>query len=46
MSNFTLQVKQARNRLQIIDRKLISRNTMHCQSLHLKALLTGETLKC
>jgi len=34
-SNFTPQVKQARNLMQIFNRRLISRNTTHRQSLHL-----------
>jgi len=33
-SNFTPQVKQARNQWQIFNRKSISRNTTHRQSLH------------
>ena len=41
----TPQLKQARNLSQFFDRKSISRNTTHRQSLHLQAMLTGETLK-
>jgi len=37
-------VKQPRNLSQIFNRKAISRNTTHRQALHLKAMLTGETL--
>jgi len=40
-SNFTLQVKEARNQSQIFDRKSISRHTTHRQSYHLQAMLTG-----
>jgi len=43
-SNFTPQVKQTRNELQIFDRKLISYKTTHRQSFHLQAIITGETL--
>jgi len=35
LSNFTPQVKQARNQSQIFNRKSISRSTTHRQSLHL-----------
>ena len=44
-SNFSPQVKKARNQSQIFNRKSISRNTTHRQSLHLQAMSTGETLK-
>jgi len=37
--------KEARNQSQIFNRKSISRNTTHHQSLHLQAMLIGETLK-
>ena len=40
-SNFTPQVKEARNQSQIFNRKSISRNATHCQSYHLQAMLTG-----
>ena len=40
----TSQMK-ARNQSQIFNRKSNSRNTTHRQSLHLQAMLTGETLK-
>jgi len=40
-SNFTPQVKEARNQSQIFNRKSISRNTTHRQSYHLQAVLTG-----
>jgi len=40
-SNFTPQVKEARNQLQIFNRKSISRNTTLHQSYHLQAMLTG-----
>jgi len=40
-SNFTTQVKVVRNQLQNFNRKSISRNTMHRQSYHLQAMLTG-----
>jgi len=40
-SNFTPQVKEARYQSQIFNRKSISRNTTHCQSYHLQAMLTG-----
>jgi len=40
-SNFTPQVKEARNQSQIFNRKLNSRNTTHRQSYHLQAMLTG-----
>jgi len=40
-SNFTPQVKEARNQSQIFNRKSISRNTTHRQSYHLQAKLTG-----
>jgi len=39
-SNFTPQVKEARNQSQIFNRKSISRNTTHRQSYHLQAMLT------
>jgi len=45
LSNFTPQVKQARNQSQNFNRTSISLNTTHHQSLHLQAMLTGETLK-
>jgi len=38
-------VKQAGIQYQIFNRKSLSRNTTHRQSLHLQAMLTGETLK-
>jgi len=38
-------VKQARNQSQSFIMKSISRETTHHQSLHLQAMLTGETLK-
>jgi len=41
ISNFTPQVKEARNQSQILNRKSISRNTTHRQSYHLQAMLTG-----
>jgi len=34
-SNFTPQVKEARNQSRIFNRKSISRNTTHGQSYHL-----------
>jgi len=34
-------VKEARNQSQIFNRKSISHNTMHRQSYHLQAMLTG-----
>ena len=37
-SNFTPQVKEARNQSQIFNRKSISRNTTHRLSYHLQAL--------
>jgi len=40
-SNFTPQVKEARNQSQIFNRKSISRSTTHRQSYHLQAMLTG-----
>jgi len=40
-SNFTPQVKEARNQSQIFNRKSISRNTTHRQSYHLQAMLIG-----
>jgi len=40
-SNFTPQVKEARNQSQIFNRKSISRNTTHRQSYHLQAMLAG-----
>jgi len=39
------KLKQARSLQQIFNRKSISRNATHRQSLHLQAVLTGETLK-
>jgi len=44
-SNFTPQVKQARNQSQIFNRKSISRNAAHHQTLHLQAMPTGKTLQ-
>jgi len=44
-SNFTPQVKEARNQSQIFNRKSISRNTTHRQSYHLQAMLTGVKRK-
>jgi len=45
-SNFTPQVKQARNQSQIFNRKSISRNTTHRQSLHLfQTVLGNDSLK-
>jgi len=44
-SNFTPQVKEARNQSQIFNRKSTSRNITHRQSYHLQEILTGETLK-
>jgi len=38
-------MKQARDQSQFFNRKSISRNTTHHQSLHLQAMLTCETLK-
>jgi len=35
-STFTPQVKQAWNQSQFFNRKSISHNIMHCQSLHLQ----------
>jgi len=40
-SNFTPQVKEARNQSQIFNKRSISRNTTHRQSYHLQAMLTG-----
>jgi len=40
-SNFTPQVKDARNQSQIFNRKSISRDTTHRQSYHLQVMLTG-----
>jgi len=40
-SNFTPQVKEARNQSQIFNRKSISHNTTHRQSQHLQAMVTG-----
>jgi len=40
-SNFTPQVKEARNQSQIFNRKSISCNTMRRQSYHMQAMLTG-----
>jgi len=40
-SNFTPQLKEARNQSQIFNKKSISRNTTHRQSCHLQAMLTG-----
>jgi len=40
-SDFTPQVKEARNQSQIFNWKSISRNTTHRQSYHLQAMLTG-----
>jgi len=40
-SNVTPQVKEARNRSQIFNRKSISRNTTHRLSYHPQAMLTG-----
>jgi len=40
-SNFTPQVKEARNQSHISNRKSISHNTTHRQSYHLQAMLTG-----
>jgi len=34
-SNFTTQVKQARNLSRIVNRRSIWRNTTHCQPLYL-----------
>jgi len=42
---FTPQVKQERNQSQVFNRKSISHNATHRQSLHLQAMLTGEMLK-
>jgi len=42
-SNFTPQVKEARNQSQIFNRKSTSRNITHRQSYHLQIILTGET---
>ena len=39
-SNFTPQVKEARDQSQIFNRKSISSNTTHRQSYHLQAMLT------
>jgi len=44
-SNFTPQVKEARNQSQIVNKKSISRNTTHRQSLNLQAMLRGEMLE-
>jgi len=41
-SNFTPQVKQARNQSQIFNRKPISCNTAHHQSLHLIEIKLGH----
>jgi len=40
-SNFTPQVKEARNQSQIFNRKSISRKITHRQSYRLQAMLTG-----
>jgi len=40
-SNFTPQVKEARDQSQIFNRKSISRSTTHRQSYHLQAMPTG-----
>jgi len=40
-SNFTPQVKVARNKSQIFERKPISRNTTHRHYYHLQAMQTG-----
>jgi len=40
-SNFTPQVKEARNQSQIFNRKSISCNITHRQSYHLQSMLTG-----
>jgi len=40
-SNFTPQVKEARNQSQIFNRKSISLNTTYRQSYQLQAMLTG-----
>ena len=40
-SNFTPQVKEARNQSQFFNRKSSSRNTTHRQAYHLQAMLTG-----
>ena len=39
-SNFTPQVKEARNQSQDFNKKSISRNTTQHQSYHLQAMLT------
>jgi len=38
-------VKEARNQSQIVNKKSISRNTTHRQSLNLQAMLRGEMLE-
>jgi len=44
-SNYSPHVRQTRNIWENLNKKSISRNTTHLQSLILQAVLTDETLK-